>query len=197
MQIELRQESPLVGARNLLSDAPANLFEQVRIAESPFLELNNIRGDSDSPEFQRIVRDVVGADLPVRPNTVAQGKRYTLWWLSPDEWLAQAVAAGPATLEGELRARFEGLFASTVDVTSGYTTVVVSGEHAADVLGMGCPLDFHPRVFGPDQCAQSHFFKATIAVRRQRDDAWNLIVRRSFADYAVRMLADACAGLCP
>src|SRR3546814_1506118 len=79
MRIELRQESPLVGARNLLTDAPQHMLDQVRIQERPFLELNNIRGNSAEPEFVQAIKDVVGVDLPVRPNTVAVGRAYALW----------------------------------------------------------------------------------------------------------------------
>lgn len=191
MQIELRQESPLVGAQNLLADSPQAMFDHVRIQERPFLELNNIRGNAGDPTFVQAIKEVVGVELPVVPNTAAEGPDYALWWLGPDEWLAQSVNAVPARLQHELRVGFEGLFASTIDVTSGYTTILLSGEHATDVINKGCPLDLHSGVFGLGQCAQSVFFKSTIALRRQHDGLWNLIVRRSFADYAVRMLADA------
>src|SRR3546814_2060632 len=80
MRIELRQESPLVGARNLLTDAPQHMLDQVRIQERPFLELNNIRGNSAEPEFVQAIKDVVGVDLPVRPNTVAVGGALGLGW---------------------------------------------------------------------------------------------------------------------
>jgi sarcosine oxidase subunit gamma len=40
-------------------------------------------------------------------------------------------------------------------------------------------------------CAQSHYFKAAIILRPVADDAFEVIVRRSFADYTLRMLRDA------
>lgn len=196
-QTEPRQESPLVGVQSLLADATPDLFDQVRIQEKPFLELNNIRGNSSEPAFAQAVKEVIGVDLPVVPNTVAQGSEYTLWWLSPDEWLAQARSPAPARLADDLRAHFDGLFATTVDVTSGYTTLTVSGKHAEEVINKGCPLDLHPNVFGPGCCAQSLFFKAAVALRREQGGALNMIVRRSFADYVVRMLADASEEFLP
>lgn len=196
-QTEPRQESPLVGVQGLLANAAPDLFDQVRIQEKPFLELNNIRGNSSEPAFVQAVKAVIGADLPVVPNTVAQGPDYTLWWLSPDEWLAQAKAPAPARLVDDLRAHFEGLFATTVDVTSGYTTLTLSGKHADAVINKGCPLDLHSRVFGPGRCAQSLFFKAAVALRREPDGTLNMIVRRSFADYVARMLADASEEFLP
>jgi sarcosine oxidase subunit gamma len=193
MQTELRQESPLIGARDLLEEGSASQAGQIRIRELPFLELNNIRGNASDAAFRNAVRDAVGADLPVKPNTVSAGPDYALWWLGPDEWLAQSAEPVPARLDADLRARFGDSFATTVDVSSGYTTLWLSGPRAAEVLNKGCPLDLHPRVFGAGQCAQSHFFKTTIALRKLDDDTWHLIVRRSFADYAARMLVDASA----
>lgn len=191
MQTDLSQESPLVGAMDLLSGGAANPEAPLRIRELPFLELNNIRGNASDRAFLEAVRDTLGAGLPLRPNTVSEGGGYVLWWLGPDEWLAQSAEPMPARLDRDLRTRFGALFATTVDVSSGYTTLCLSGPRATDVLNKGCPLDLHPRVFGPGQCAQSHFFKTAIALRRLDGDEWHLIVRRSFADYALRMLVDA------
>lgn len=193
MQTELRQESPLVGARDLLDGGSAGQVEQIRLCEVPFLELNNIRGNASDPAFRRAISEVVGVDPPVAPNTVSEGPNHALWWLGPDEWLAQSRAPMPARLGHDLRARFDDLFATTVDVSSGYTTLRLSGSRVADILNKGCPLDLHPRVFKPGQCAQSHFFKTAIVLRKLADGTWHLIVRRSFADYATRMLVDASA----
>ncbi|HEU0229538.1 MAG TPA: sarcosine oxidase subunit gamma family protein [Burkholderiaceae bacterium] len=197
MQTELRQESPLVGAGDLLDGGSATLSEQIRLCELPFLELNNIRGNASDPDFRRAISEVIGVDLPVRANTVSEGPGYVLWWLGPDEWLAQSHDPMPARLDHDLRVRFGDLFATTVDVSSGYTTLRLSGSRVSDVLNKGCPLDLHPRVFKPGQCAQSHFFKTAIALRKLVDGTWHLIVRRSFADYATRMLVDASAEYGP
>src|SRR3546814_8055500 len=68
-------------------------------SDLPFLELNIIRGNSAEPELVQAIKDVVGVDLPVRPNTVAVGRAYALWWLGPDEWLAQSTDAIPRSEE--------------------------------------------------------------------------------------------------
>ncbi len=64
-----------------------------------------------------------------------------------------------------------------------------------DVLARGCPLDLHPRAFKPGQCAQSHYFKSSIVLIPTGDDAFEIVVRRSFADYFVRIMLDAAAPL--
>ncbi|MEO6984024.1 MAG: sarcosine oxidase subunit gamma family protein [Paralcaligenes sp.] len=191
MQTEIVQESPLVGVQGLLAGVPSHLHAQVRIEEMPFLELNNIRGNSASPEFVQAIGETLDVALPIKANTVSIGTEYVLWWLGPNEWLAQSVQARPAVLEARLRGRFGDQFATSVDVGSGYTTLRLSGTHAGQVLQKGCPLDLHPKVFTEGQCAQSYFFKSGITLRPQADGAWVVIVRRSFADYAVRMMLDA------
>ncbi|WP_306171542.1 sarcosine oxidase subunit gamma, partial [Burkholderia pseudomallei] len=103
------------------------------------------------------------------------------------------VAAG--ALGVKLAQAVQGLDAAAVDVGSGYTVVEVSGARARDVLARGCPLDLHPRVFGVGQCAQSHYFKASITLVPTGDDSYDIVVRRSFADYFCRIMLDAATPL--
>ena len=62
------------------------------------------------------------------------------------------------------------------------------------MLAKGCPLDLHPRVFGPGHCAQSQIARVN-AIIHQRDGSpsYDIVVRRSFADYLARWLDDAAA----
>jgi sarcosine oxidase subunit gamma len=116
-------------------------------------------------------------------------------WLGPDEWLVRSQQQQGATLEAKLTQALAGQFASAVDIGSGYTLLEVSGEKVRDVLSRGCPLDLHPRVFAPGQCAQSHYFKASIVLIPVNDDTFELVVRRSFADYFFRIMLDAALPL--
>jgi sarcosine oxidase subunit gamma len=56
-------------------------------------------------------------------------------------------------------------------VSGGQTTLHLHGSHVRDVLAKGCPIDFHPRVFGIGQCAQSHLGKAPDPDRSDRGAA--------------------------
>jgi sarcosine oxidase subunit gamma len=159
--------------------------------KKPLLELASVRGDSNSGEFRHAVAHATGIELPRDPNTVALGETYIVLWLGPDEWLLQSTGPREATLERTLRPLLAGRFAAVVDVSSGSIVVEVRGSRARDVLQKGCPLDLHPRVLGIGQCAQSHFFKAAIVLRPLAADTFEVILRRSYADYASRMLIDA------
>jgi sarcosine oxidase subunit gamma len=133
--------------------------------------------------------------LPLAPNTVVRGGTCDVLWLGPDEWLVRSVDAQSATLAPKLVAAFGGLYACAVDVGSGYTVLEASGTRVRDVLARGCPLDLHPRALAPGQCAQSHYFKASIVLVPTADDTYELVVRRSFADYFCRIMLDAAAPL--
>lgn len=188
-----RLESPLVGAAGLLVAHEALQSKAFRLRQRPFLELMNIRGDARDDAFVAAVERTLGVRAPVKPNTITQAAEYDVLWLGPDEWLVRSGEPRMATLEPKLTEALAGVFASVVDVSSGHTVLEASGERVRDVLSRGCPLDLHPRVFAPGRCAQSHYFKASIVLVATAHDTFEIVVRRSFADYLCRMMLDAAA----
>ncbi|SOZ34791.1 sarcosine oxidase subunit gamma [Cupriavidus neocaledonicus] len=193
---DVRLESPLVGAAGLL-EAPhlrGSMYFTVR--ERQFLDLVMVRGELSDAAFVDAFEGVVGCRPPAAPNTVARSAAYDVLWLGPDEWLVRSSAAVTAgVLEGKLAPAIAGSYSAAVDVGSGYTVVEISGDRVRDVLARGCPLDLHPRVFGPGQCAQSHYFKAPVILLPTGDNRFEIVVRRSFADYFCRILLDAATPL--
>ncbi|AKZ28137.1 sarcosine oxidase subunit gamma [Ralstonia pseudosolanacearum] len=189
-------ESPFVGAADLLKTRQTRAPEKFTLRERPFLDLVNVRGELSDPAFVAAFERVVGCRPPAEPNSVARSTEYDVLWLGPDEWLVRSVGPVQAgVLEAKLADAVRGSYAAAVDVGSGYTVVEISGQCARDVLARGCPLDLHPRVFKPGQCAQSHYFKASIVLVPTGNDVYELVVRRSFADYFVRIMLDAATPL--
>jgi sarcosine oxidase, subunit gamma len=193
------QESPLVGVDALLKQHQAAASAAFRLSERPFLELVNLRGDTRDAAFMQAVHSVIGCRPPEKPNTVARGNGYDMVWLGPDEWLVRSAtahdAARTAPLQAKLGTALSGVFASAVDVGSGYTVLEIGGTRTRDVLARGCPLDLHPKLFGEGQCAQSHYFKASMTLLHTGADSFEIVVRRSFADYFVRIMLDAAGPL--
>ncbi|MFM0740472.1 sarcosine oxidase subunit gamma [Paraburkholderia xenovorans] len=193
------QESPLVGADALLKKHQATASAAFRLNERPFLELVNVRGDTRDAAFVQAVESVLGGRAPEKPNTIVQGNGYDMLWLGPDEWLVRSAAAHDASRSAPLQARlgaaFVGVFASVVDIGSGYTVLDISGTRTREVLARGCPLDLHPKLFGVGQCAQSHYFKASMTLVPTGADSFDIVVRRSFADYFVKIMLDAAEPL--
>lgn len=167
----------------------------VYLSERPFLGHLNLQGDPDDAAFLEAVGEVVGTSLPVEPNTVAESDHVTALWLGPNEWLLLTASDEQAGVEEALRAALGDRLYAITDLSGGQTVINLRGRNAREVLAKGCTLDLHPRVFGPGQCAQSNVAK-TIAVIRplageEDSPSFDLIVRRSFADYLARWLEDA------
>lgn len=171
----------------------------VALAEAPFRGLVNLRGDANDGAFSAAFESVFGFLLPTEPNTVTREGEVTAFWLGPDEWWLVVPGpdpeAGP-TLADRLRRAFGEQFVAVIDVSESRTCLRVAGPAAASVLQKGCPLDFHPRVFAPGTCAQSHMAKATVLFHRlpaegDADPAFELYALRSFADYLWTWIEDA------
>jgi len=196
-------ESPLAaitgqGPRVLSVDGAS-----VTLGEVALCDMLNIRGDAADAGFVQAVQQATGLALPLVANTASLGEAGQLLWLGPDEWVLKLPPSGahyqhpgPAeAMEATLRSALAGQHVSLVPVGHGFTTLVVRGAGAADLLARGCPLDFHPRAFAAGAVAQSHVAKAgATIVCLAAGTHFELTVRRSFADYLFRWLCEAGAA---
>jgi len=154
----------------------------------------NLRGGSADPRFVAGVREALGVALPVVANTVVEGQGNVVYWLGPDEWLVVTAGGRAASVGVAMRTGLSRVRSAVTEVSGGQTVVVLRGASVRDVLAKGCPLDLDPRVFRSGACAQSHLAKAPILIRTLADGAaFEIVVRRSFADYFWMWLEDAAA----
>lgn len=166
----------------------------VIVAERAMLGHLNLRGDGHDERFIAAVRGVLGVAPPIVSNSVTETQGCTVFWLGPDEWLIVVGGDRPPAVERDLRAALARQRYAVTELSGGQTVVALHGAHVRDVLAKGCPLDLHPRVFAVGRCAQTHLAKAPILLRRvDGDSAFELVVRRSFADYLWLWLEDAAA----
>ena len=152
------------------------------LRELPFLAQVDVR--TGSP----------GDLLPSEPNTVRGDASRAALWLGPDEWLV----VGPPDSEDELEAGLRASGATVVDVSANRTTLELRGPRARELLEFGCPIDLHPRVFGPGRCAQTLLARASVLIWFVADDpepVYRILARPSFAAYLAAWLADAADGL--
>ncbi len=170
------------------TDAPGEAG--VLMSERPLADHVSLRGDGGSMEFLQVARTTLGYALPTEPNTVTEGANSRALWLGPNEWLlvAPLEAALVATLEQGLAGR---AFAAT-QLGDARAVIGLSGRNAREVLAKSCPLDLHPKSFGPGRCAQTKLSRVA-AIIEQRDDApsFEIYVARSVARYTWRWLEDA------
>ena len=184
----LRQESPLVGAIKPSRERDA----QPILAERPLRGFVNLRAD---PSSETVVAAIVAAlgVAPPRVNAFAcKDDRYVIR-LGPDELLISVPPGEQGTVEAWLAQGLAGQNHALTDVSSGYTMLRISGGGARELIATGCPLDLHPRSLPRGACAGTHIAKAEIVILHgEADGEFQLIVRRSFAGYLWRWLADAC-----
>jgi len=187
-----RGESPLV-ARIEAGLAVRFEAQDVRLQERALLGHIGLRCDPGDSALTGSIERVLDCSLPRTPNTfrVAAAADKVLW-LGPDEWLILAPEGREPALAHALRQAAGDGFAAVVELGSGQTVIELTGARAREVIAKGCPLDLHPRAFGPGRCAQSRLAR-TLVTLAQLDDAptFELIVRRSFADYLWQWLLDA------
>ncbi len=176
------RRSPLAGI-----ELPAGL------RELPFLTHLDVRLDPSDEGARAAVQSVVG-ELPLEPNTFTGGTEGAVLWLGPDEWLLVGPPDGAAALEGQLRKALgeAALSVALIDVSANRTTIELTAPRARRAIESGCPIDLHPRAFGPGRCAQTLVARANV-ILQQLDDrpTYRLYVRPSFAAYLAAWLTDA------
>lgn len=194
MSKSILKESPLARFKLEGRITPASRATALAVWERAFCGHVNLRGDPADPAFLAAARNVLGVALPLEPNTVENGPGCSVLWLGPNEWLILVSGEHEAATARNLRQALDGLFCAVTEVSGGQTIIALRGSKVRDLLAKGCSLDLHPRTFGPGRCAQSHLAKAPILLH-QIDDAptFELIARRSFADYLWLWLEDASA----
>jgi sarcosine oxidase subunit gamma len=164
------------------------------IGERPFLGHINVRGSSSDPRFVAAMREALGVPPPDAPNTTAEAGGIVVYWLGPAEWLTMTPFERKAEVESRLRAALLEVRSAVTDVSGGQTVIAIHGRAAREVLAKGCPLDLHPRSFGIGQCAQSRLAKAGVLLRIvDRAPTFEIVVRRSYAEYLWLWLSDAAA----
>jgi sarcosine oxidase subunit gamma len=162
----------------------------VTLTERPFITMVNLRVDPASEAAGRIEK-ALGAPLPQQCGHTSASGPHTVVWLGPDEWLVLSGVDESAVTAG-LRRALGPDPGSVVDVSANRTTLELSGPTARQVLEKGCPLDLHPRSFGPGQAVSTSVGPVPLLLW-QLDEAptYRLLPRASFAGYVARWLMDA------
>jgi len=153
------------------------------------LAILNLRGPGDDPGFRAAVGYAISLELPGAAPSTSARQQLRVIRTGPDEWFLIGQAPSTHVLGDALRMALTGLHHAVTDVSGGYVVMNLAGPAAREVLAAGCPLDLHPRAFGPGSSAASHYFKAPI-VMWQTDTlpSFEVMVRSSLAGYFRLML---------
>ncbi|MGW5122688.1 sarcosine oxidase subunit gamma [Streptomyces sp. NPDC004069] len=183
------RRSPLAHLQERLRAATVTGARGVSLTEWSFLTMVSLRVDPAAEAAGRI-GSVLGAPLPEHCGATARTGPHTTVWLGPDEWLVLSLSDGPA-FAAELLDALAGDPGAVVDVSANRTTLELSGPSARAVLEKGCPLDLHPRSFGPGRAVATRVGPVPVVLWQADDTTYRLFPRSSFADYLARWLIDA------
>ena len=187
-----RAESPLFHAElsKLAGRGPATAG--VTLRERALLGHLVIRGDAHDEGFTGAVQSVVGLEVP-GPLAITQKGESSLQWLGPDEWLLVVPGGSEFATEQSLRQALGERHVAIVNVGGGQTLVELKGPKVREVLMKSTSYDVHPSNFPVGKAVGTVFAKSQLMIRHTAEDTWELVVRRSFADYVWLWLQDASA----
>ena len=123
------------------------------------------------------------------PHTIGQMNKSdgrSVLCLGPDEWEIQA----SETDRGDITALFASIYPtvphSLTDVSDREIAIELEGDGAAELLSVGCPIDFSE--MEPGSGKRSIFDNAQVIIRRDTEARFQMQVWRSFLPHAWGLL---------
>ena len=185
------RRTPLDG--NEAASAPELQVGDLTITEQMFNGYFNVRIPPDDTDIRHGFRDEFGMQLPDTANTFTSSGQATCAWLGPDEWLLIVEAPDTDRIERALNDLCRGKFATWTGQSSGLTALRFVGSNTIPLLNRGIVFDLHPGNFKPGDCVQTVLARVgvTILNRSGEQTGFDVVVRRSFADYLWQWLTAA------
>jgi sarcosine oxidase subunit gamma len=183
-----KASSPLMHV-NLLDSAKNLDNKKISLIEEKFLGYLVLRGNAGDKNFKQAIENTLACELP----TVLQciyNDDLSIRWISPDEWLIVCAGDTAFKLETSLRKVLGGHY-SICNISGGQTLLVLSGAHARDVLMKSTSYDVSGCQFPVGKVVTTTVSKSQAIICRKDENVWELIIRRSFADYIWLWLQDA------
>ena len=186
---DVRGESPLhhVGLADIVGQSAADAG--VVFSEAGLLGHLTLRCEPSSPLIP-FAQSILGVALPLSPLTSVEQGDLVVSWIAPDEWLISLPNDQVFDLETRFRAEMTGHH-SLVNGSGGMTVYKLRGKHVVDMLKKSTPVDLHDSEFPVGKVVSTVFAKAGAVVRRTGESEFELVVRRSFADYIWLWIQDA------
>ena len=176
--------------RSPLADAekpPVTIDPGVIVTEMTTLGFLVVRAKS---EQWAGIETALDCNLPVVPLSSLVHGELCIRWMSPTEWLVTLPAESLIDLEIKLREKGGGQIA-VVDNSGGFVCIHLYGPAAELVIRKSTSYDIHSSNFPLNKVVSTTFAQSQAFLRRIGDLRFELIFRRSFADYIWRWLLDA------
>lgn len=162
----------------------------IHLREKPLLGFLTLRCHSQEKVQIDVVETVLGVTFPITPLTSNENGAYSIQWVSPDEWLIIVPGDEVFDIELRLREKLSGHY-SLVNGSGGLTVIALSGNNVIDLLKKCSPIDFHLSNFPIGKAVSTVFAKSNAIIRRKGIHQFELVIRRSFADYIWSWILDA------
>jgi sarcosine oxidase, subunit gamma len=180
LNLQPAMQSPLhhfnLAKKTVLADDSKGVWAN----EIALLGYISLRGNAQNAVFTKAAKSVLGESLATLPCSLIGTPWGNIYWLSPDEWLIVCPREKRAELQHVLQAALVGVHSQVVDNSGGYTSVILQGKHADDVLQHCTVYDLHSLT--ENKVVGTTFGKSSVFLHRH-NDGYKLIFRRSFADY--------------
>jgi len=162
----------------------------VSLTELPVIGLLLLRTRTEQAALASALPSTLGLDVPgiLTANTADKAADHAnavacVRWMAPDEWLLSCPLPAAFDIENKLRQAMGDVSIAIVNVSGGYTTLMLQGANANDVLKKSTCYDVHSSNLMPGKVVNTVFAKAQVTLRCIDSNHYELIVRRSFADY--------------
>jgi sarcosine oxidase subunit gamma len=141
--------------------------------------------EADVPAFS----EATGLSLPIQVGLAHITDDQIIMCLSPDEWLIIASPDSKAQVMKKCD-RNKASPHSLVDVSHRNIAFRISGEGAAQLINVGCPLDLDLAAFPEGKCTRTIFERAEIVLMREAETVFHIEIWRSFAPYFMSLLTN-------
>jgi sarcosine oxidase, subunit gamma len=169
--------------------APDNLSISMReISERGMIDL---RGLATDKKFMAAAKSVLGFDLPKSPRSSASWGDMKALWLSPDQWLILCTRSKINALHTELNAALGNIHSLAVDVSDMRAIIRLEGEGVREVLMKGSTLDLISDDYKAGTVRRMRFAEIATLLHVVEDNAIDVYVFRSYAEYAWAFLVKA------
>ena len=180
-----------IPAATPLSDKTPMQGSRIRIEELPLMGHFNLRVNPADADAMAKASQAVGVDLPTQVLSSVQHNGVRVNWVSPDEWYVLMPREQAAGFEQAFRQALAGKHYSIVDVSGGQTAVMLTGAGARQTLMKGAAVDLHDDAMPINKVVGTAIAKSSGMIVRTDEQAYLLLIRRSFANYLWDWLSDA------
>jgi methylglutamate dehydrogenase subunit D len=167
------------GGQRRLQIGEARGWELVQLAAFP----------TSLTELERVVRPLLGTDLPARVGKASTVGHRVLLKIGPEQfWI---ITRNDNDVAPALRSAVDPVLGSITVLSHSRTCIWLDGPAARDVLAMGLAVDLSPDVFELNSFALTGLHHTPIMIHRSSATRYDLYALRTFALWTWEWLVDA------